>query len=110
MNKVGTVLSLVVIVGCASPDVSWAHSHVLTLPEEERGLLTSVEPGEFMGPVLRGEALAQRGAQPLWDWVSLTHTDPHHLFGSEPHYPVPYRNFQMPDGGAIMFEYVFQHP
>jgi hypothetical protein len=104
MKKMATVLSFIVV-GCAFPDFSWAHRHVVAQDEQQRRSLMFVEPHEFVGPVLNLESLSQRAERPSWDWVGLTHTDPHHLIGTGPHYAVPYRNFQMPDGGALMFSW-----
>lgn len=104
MNKVVAILGLVVA-GYAFPDVSWAHSHVVAQPVQQGRSLMFAEPHEFVGPVLNPESLLQRAERPSWDWVGLTHTDPHHLIGTESQHAVPYRNFQMPDGGALMFSW-----
>lgn len=107
MNKVIAVLSFVAVVGGAHPDVSWADKHVLAPPGGEGRSLMPAERDDFIGPALRVEGLSQRAEPPPWNCVSLTHTDPHHLFGNEPHHPAPYRNFQMPDGAALIFSWPF---
>lgn len=79
MNRVIIILSLIVVAGCVTPDLSRAHSHVLALPQSERQSLKSAEPAEFIGPVLRNEGLSQRAEQPSWDGLSLAHPDTHHF-------------------------------
>jgi hypothetical protein len=58
MNRVIIILSLVVIAGYVTPDLSQAHRYILALPEDERQSLRSREPAEFVGPVLRSEGLS----------------------------------------------------
>jgi hypothetical protein len=101
------ILSLVVIAGYVTPDLSRAHSHVLALPEDGRQSLKSAEPAEFIGPVMRNEGLSQRAEQPSWNRLSLTHTDTHYLPGRERHHPASYRSFIAPDGLALMFSWPF---
>jgi len=104
MKKMVTVLSFVVV-GYAFPVVSWAHRHVVAQDEQQGRSLMFAEPHKFVGPVVNVESLSQRAERLSWDWVGLTHTDPHHLIGIEAHHAVPYRNFQTPDGGALMFSW-----
>jgi hypothetical protein len=40
-------------------------------------------------------------------WLNLIHTDPHHLPGIAPHHSAHYRDFQVPDGAALMFNWTF---
>lgn len=105
MNRVIIILSLVVIAGYVTPDLSQAHRHILALPEDERQSLRSREPAEFVGPVLRSEGLSQRTEQPSWNRLSLAHTDTTYLPGSERHHPASYRSFNAPDGVALMFSW-----
>ncbi len=105
MNRVIIILSLVVIAGFVTPDLSQAHRHILALPEDERQSLTSAEPAEFIGPVLRSEGLSQRTEQPSWNRLSLTHTDTTYLPGMERHHPAAYRSSNAPDGVALMFSW-----
>ncbi|MDH4251352.1 MAG: hypothetical protein OEV27_09200 [Nitrospira sp.] len=105
MNRVIIILSLVVIAGYVTPDLSQAHRHMLALPEDERQSLEPPEPAEFIGPVLRSEGLSQRTEQPSWNRLSLTHTDTTYLLGSERHHPASYRSFNAPDGVALMFSW-----
>jgi hypothetical protein len=107
MNRVIIILSLVVIAGYVTPDLSRAHSHGLALPQSERQPLIPAEPAEFIGPVLRSEGLSQRAKQPSWNRLSLTHTDTTYLPGSERHHPAAYRSFNAPDGAALMFSWPF---
>jgi hypothetical protein len=107
MNRVIIILSLVVIAGYVTPDLSRAHRHLFTLPEDERQSLASTKPAEFIGPVLRSEGLSQRAEQPSWNRLSLTHTDTTYLPGSERHHPAAYRSFNAPDGAALMFSWPF---
>lgn len=103
MNKMIAILSFVV--GYAVSDVSWAHTHIVAQEGQEGRSIMLAGLDEFIGPVLKVDDLSQRAKQPSWDWMSLAHIDPHHLFGNEPQHPVPYRNFQIPDGGALMFSW-----
>lgn len=105
MNRVIIILSLAVIAGYVTPDLSQAHRHILALPEDERQSLKSPEPAEFIGPVLRSEGLSQRTEQPSWNRLSLTHTDTTYLPGSERHHPAAYRSSNTPDGAALMFSW-----
>lgn len=107
MNKVVTILSFAVVVGYANPDVSWAGRHVLASPEEKGHSLMLAEHDEFVGPVLRNEGLSQRAEQLSWNWLSLAHTDAHHLPGKEQHHPASYRNSNASDGTVIMFGWAF---
>lgn len=107
MNRVVIILSLVVIAGYVTPDLSRAHSHVLALPEDGRQSLKSAEPSEFIGPVMRNEGLSQRAEQSSWNRLSLTHTDINYLSGRERHHPASYRSFIAPDGVALMFSWPF---
>jgi hypothetical protein len=107
MNRVIIILSLVVITGYVIPDLSRAHRHVLALPEDERQSLMPDEPAEFIGPVMRSNGLSQRAEQPSWNRLSLTHTDTNYPPGSEGHHPAAYRNFNAPDGVALMFNWPF---
>ena len=106
MNKVVAILSLVIIAGGVHPDLPWAHSHVLALTED-RGLLRPAEFQNFIGPVLNGEGLSQRGEQPSRTPFSLIHTDIHYLPGSGAYHPAPSRSFIAPDGVALMFSWPF---
>ncbi len=110
MNKVVAILSFVIVVGSAAPEVSRAHKHVAIQDERGTRLLMLAGPDEYMGPVPRSEELSQRAQQSSWNCVGLTHTDPHHHFSHESSHPGAYRNSQMADGGAIMFRYAFKHP
>ena len=110
MSKVVAILSFVIVVGSALPEVSRAHKHVVLQEAQGTRSLMLARLDEFIGPVLRSEELSQRAQQSSWNCVGLTHTDPHHLFSNESSHPVAYRNSQMADGGAIMFRYVFQRP
>ncbi len=107
MNRVIIILSLVVIAGHGTPDLSQAHRHILALPENERQSLTSSEPAEFIGPVLRSESLSRHTEQPPWNRLSLTHTDTTYLPGSERHHPASHRSFIAPDGAALIFSWPF---
>jgi len=107
MNRVIIILSLAVIAGYVTPDLSRAHSHVLDLPQSERQSLIPAEPAEFIGPVLRSEGLSQPAKQPSWNRFSLIHTDTTYLSGSERHHTAAYRSFQAPDGVALMFSWPF---
>jgi hypothetical protein len=107
MNRVIVILSLVVVAGYVTPDLSQAHRHILALPEDERQSLRSTGPAEFIGPVLRDEGLSQRAGQPSLNRLSLTHTDTNSLPGSERHHPAAYRSFNAPDGAALMFSWPF---
>ena len=93
MNRVIIILSLVVIAGYITPDLSQAHRHILALPEDERQSLK------------RSEGLSQRAEQPSWNRLSLTHTDTTYLPGSERHHPAAYRSSNAPDGAALMFSW-----
>lgn len=105
MNRFIIILSLVVIAGYITPDLSQAHRHILALPEDERQSLKSPEPAELIGLVLRSEGLSQRAEQPSWNRLSLTHTDTTYLPGSERHHPAAYRSSNAPDGAALMFSW-----
>ncbi len=107
MNRVIVILSLVVIAGSVTPDLSRAHSHILALPQSERQPLIPTEPAEFIGPALRAEGLSQRTKQPSWNRLSPTHTDITYLPGNERHHPAAYRSFNAPDGAALMFSWPF---
>jgi hypothetical protein len=107
MNRVIIILSLVVIAGYVTPDLSQAHRHMLALPEDERPSLKSAEPVEFIGPVLNGENMLKDKKQPSWNRFNLTPTDAHYLPGSERHHTAAYRSFQAPDGVALMFSWPF---
>jgi hypothetical protein len=107
MNRVIIILSLAVIAGYVTPDLSRAHSHVLDLPQSERQSLIPAEPAEFIGPFLKGGEVLKRTEQPSWNRLSLTHTDTNYLPGSERHHPGAYRSFQAPDGAALMFSWPF---
>lgn len=107
MNRVIVILSLVFIAGYVTPDLSRAHSHGLALPQSERQSLISAEPAEFIGPVLKGKEVLKRTEQPSWDGLSLAHPDTHHFSGSDRHHPAAYRNFNVPDGVALMFSWPF---
>ena len=107
MNKVIVILSFVVVVGNTLPEVSWADKHVLAQSEEKRPSLTLAERDEFVGPVVRGEGLSRPAEQSSWNRLSMTHTDAHHLPGSEQHHPASYRNSNASDGTAIMFGWAF---
>ena len=110
MNNVVAIVGFVVTAGCAIPHLSWAQRHVPALPEgEERSIMPAERP-EFIGPVLNRDGMLQRTEQRSWNWINLTHTDPHHLPGLEPHHPAPYRNFSAPDGAALMFGWTFDRP
>jgi len=106
MNRVIIILSLVVIAGSVTPDLSRAHSHVLAQPQNEKQSLIPAEPAEFIGPALKSEGVLKRTEQPSWNRFSLTHPDVHHLPGSAPYSP-SYRNFIVPDGVALMFSWPF---
>jgi hypothetical protein len=108
MNRVIIILSLVVITGYVIPDLSRAHRHVLALPEDERQSLRPTEPAESIGPVLKDAGSSQRSEQRSWDCLSLTHTDPPHLFGRDTHHSGAYRNSQPADGTALMFSWPFE--
>lgn len=108
MNKVIVILSFVVVVGNTLPEVSWADKHVLAQPEEKRPSLMLAERDEFVGPVLRGEGLSRLVEPSSWNSLSLTHTDPPHLFGRDAHHPGAYRNSQPADGTALMFSWPFE--
>lgn len=110
MNKVAAILSFVIVVGSALPEVSRAHKHVVLQEAQGTRSLMLARLDEFMGPVLRSEVLSQREQQSSWNCVGLTHTDPHHLFSNESSHRVAYRTSQMADVGAIMFGYAFKHP
>lgn len=110
MNKAIVILSFLAITGYAIPDESLAHTHILGPLEVAERSVISVERGELIGPVPMGESLSHDRDNPSWDWLNLTHTDPHHLHGVELHHSVPYRNFQSPDGAAVMFGWTFDKP
>lgn len=110
MNKMVTTLGLVVLVVYAVQGSSWAHTHVVTQDEPHGPSLVSTELDEFVILVPQVGGLSQRAGQSSWNCMSLTHTDPHHPFGNEPHNPIVYRNSQTPDGGAILFGWIFQNP
>jgi hypothetical protein len=107
MNRVIIILSLVVIAGYVTPDLSRAHSHLLALPQSERQSLIPAEPAKFIGPVLKGEEVLKRTEQPSWDGLSLAHPDTHHFPGNERHHPAAYRSFNAPDGVTLMFSWPF---
>lgn len=107
MNRVVLTLGLVVIVACAIPDLSRAHKHVPALPEDQRLSLKTTESTVFVGPVLRCEILSKRVEPQSWYRFSLTHTDIHHLPGSETHHTIPSRSSIAPDGIALMFSWPF---
>lgn len=110
MNKAIVILSFLAITWYAIPDTSWAHRHILGPLEGEGRSLIPTQQDEFIGPILRGEGLSQPAGQSAWDGIKLMHPDPHHLQGVEPHHSVPYRNFQSPDGAAVMFGWTFDRP
>lgn len=107
MNKAVVILSFLAISGYAIPDESSAHTHILGPPEVAERSVISVEPGELIGPLPMGGSLSHGRDNDSWDWLNLTHTDPHHLNGVEPRHSAPYRNFQSPDGAALMFSWPF---
>ncbi len=110
MNKAVVILSCLAITGYAIPDESLAHTHILGPPEVAERSVISVERGELIGPLPMGRSISYGRDNASWDWLNLTHTDPHHRNGVEPHHSAPYRNFQSPDGTAVMFEWTFGSP
>lgn len=107
MNRVISILGLIVIAGFITPDLSRAHSHLLALPQSARQSLIPAEPAEFIRPVLRSENLSQGAGQPPWNGFSLTHTDTQYLPGSARHHSNSYRSFNTLDGAALMFSWPF---
>ena len=108
MNKVIVILSFVVVVGNTLPEVSWADKHVLAQPEEKQPSLILAERDEFVGPAWRGEGLSRPADHSSWNRLSLTHTDPPHLFGRDTHHSGAHRNSQPADGTALMFSWPFE--
>jgi hypothetical protein len=107
MNKVIAILGFVVLAGYAIPDASCAHSHTLAPPAGEKRSLIPAEHDGFIGPILKDEGLLHHTEQPSWNWLNLTHTDPHHTLGREPYHPAFFRHFYAPDGAALMFSWPF---
>ncbi len=110
MNKTIAILFFVAITGHVIHDELLAHTHILGPPEVTERSVMPVERGELIGPRPMGESLSHDRDNPSWDWLNLTHTDPHHLHGVELHHSIPYRNFQSPDGAAVIFGWTFDRP
>jgi hypothetical protein len=107
MNRGIMILSLAIMAGYVTPDLSQAHSHILALPQSEIQPVVPAEPVEFIGPVLRSRGLSQRVEQPSWDGLSLTHPNTPHFQGSEQQHPAAYRSSNAPDGVALIFSWPF---
>lgn len=107
MNKTVGIASILILV-VSLPDVSWPHSHIgMQASQQERSLILA-ERNDFIGPVLRNEGLTQRAGQTPWNGFSLAHTDTHHFLGNDRHHPGAHRNFNAPDGVALMFSWPFE--
>lgn len=63
LSKVVAILSFVIVVGSALPEVSRAHKHVVLQKAQGTCSLMLARLDEFMGPVLRSEELSQREQQ-----------------------------------------------
>lgn len=107
MIKATTFFSSVVILESLFLDVSWADKHISALPDGDGGSFALAEPSEMIGPGRRSEDLSQRTEQPSMKRLNLIHTDPNQLPGIAPHHSALYRNFQAPDGAALMFNWTF---
>jgi hypothetical protein len=107
MAKATAFFSFVVILESLFLNVSWADKHIPALPDGDERSFVLTERGEMIGPEPRSEDLSQHTEQPSMKWLNLIHTDPHHLPGIAPHHSSPYRNFQAPDGAALMFNWTF---
>ncbi len=110
MTKATAFFSFVVILESLFLNVSWADKHIPALPDGDERSLALAERSEMSGPGLRSEDVSQRTEQPSMKWLNLIHTDPRHLHAIVPHHSVPYRNFQVPDGAALMFGWTFDKP
>lgn len=110
MNKTIAVLSFISLTGYTIPDVSWTHTHMLTLPTELEGQVMPIEHRELIGPLPISDRLSQSLANQASNCVNLTHTDPHHTLNNGPYRPSFSQHFFAPDGAAVLFGWTFGRP
>lgn len=110
MNRITPVLGFLAFVSYAEADLSWGHSHRAGLPEHDIASTMSTKPDDSIAPVVNGNSVLQLTEQTSWNWLSLAHTDPHHVQGGEPYRPSLSQHFHAPDGAAVMFEWTFDKP